>query len=167
MENKTKESVDSKIVIAPSLASMMEGIDRKGPYLDFYGKNIETNQKNEKVASAIRTDVLRLISFFEKNFFQKWQVGLEDYTLSNLRRQLRLESKQRKNAANVKAPIIRTFVDRLRKGISKANFSIKANALTKEYKDRVDKVQNAIERAYSTSGARNALLEAVFSALLN
>ena len=143
------ESKDSKIVIAPSLAAVIEGIN--APYLDFYGKNIETNTKNEKVASAIRTDVLRLISFFEKNFFQKWQVGIEDYTLSNLRRQLRLESRQRKNAANVKAPIIRTFVDRLRKGISKANFSIKANALTSEYKERVEKVQSAIERAYAAS----------------
>lgn len=165
--NTAFESTDSKIVKAPSLEALLSGIELSAPHLDFYGKNIEENAKKEKVASYIRTDVLRLIRLFEESFFVKWGIGIEDYTLSNLRRKLRLESRKRKNAANSKTPIIRTFVDRLRKGISKANFTIKANPLTNEWKDSIESVETAMAWAYSSSGMRTTLIDVIHSALLN
>lgn len=84
-----------------------------------------------------------------------------------MRRQLRLESKNRKNASNKKTPIIRTFVDRLKKGIVKANFSVKANAVTDEWKDQVNAIETAVTWAYGSSGMKDALSKCIHSALLN
>lgn len=157
----------NKIQTSTSLQEIIESEDLQVKYMDFYWKNFEQNSKKETVASAIRTDILRLVKIFEQSFFKSWQIWLEDYTLSNLRRQLFLEANDRANWANVKIPIIKTFVDRLKKGISKANFSLKANALSSDNKDSVEAIQAAIERCYSSCSGRKVLMQAIHSAILN
>lgn len=161
------ESKDSKIANASSLQQVIEGINLTEPYLDFYWKNFDVNSKKEWTASAIRSDILKLIRIYEQSFFKNRQIGIEDYTMSNLRRQLFLEANKRANAANARVPIIKTFVDRLKKWISKANFSLKANALTSEYKNSTESIQAAIEWCYSSSKGRKVLIEAIHSAILN
>jgi hypothetical protein len=111
-ENESKES---KIIIPENLEQLLDGIELDTPYLDFYGKNFDKTAKKEGTVSYIREDILRLINIYENSFFKNRQIGIEDYTLCALRRQLFLENKKRKNYTNAKMPIIRTFVDRLRK----------------------------------------------------
>lgn len=145
----------------------MNGINLHEPFLDFYGKNFDIYSEKEQLASWIRTDILKLVSLFEQSFFKNRQIGIEDYTLCALRRQLFLKKKGRENFTNAKMPITRTMVDRIRKGIIKANFSLKANALTSEYKNTVDAVQSAINRCYSSSNGRKVLMDVLNSAILN
>lgn len=163
-ENESKES---KIVIPESLEQLLDGINLDTPYLDFYGKNFDKTAKKEWTASYIREDILRLINIYENSFFKNRQIGIEDYTLCALRRQLFLENKKRKNYTNAKMPIIRTFVDRLRKWISKANFSLKANPLSSEYKDTTEAVQTAISWCYSSAKGRQCIMQTALSAILN
>ena len=163
-ENESKES---KIIIPESLEQLLDGINLDTPYLDFYGKNFDKTAKKEWTASYIREDILRLINIYENSFFKNRQIGIEDYTLCALRRQLFLENKKRKNYTNAKMPIIRTFVDRLRKWISKANFSLKANPLSSEYKDTTEAVQTAISWCYSSAKGRQCIMQTALSAILN
>lgn len=168
METKSnRANFEAKVASAQSIEAVLDGITLTAPYLDFYGKNFAETTKKEWVASFIRTDILKLINIFEQSFFKNRQISIEDYTLSALRRQIFLESKWRKNSANAKVPIIRTFVDRLRKAITKANFSLKCNALSSKYKDTVEAVQAAISWCYSSSKGREKLMDAVHSAILN
>lgn len=167
MATEKFESIDSKIKIASSLEQVMEWINLTEPYIDFYSKNFDLTAKKEWTASYIRTDILKLINIFEQSFFKKWQLWREDYTLCALRRQLFLEANDRKNASNAKIPLIRTFVDRLKKWITNANFTLKANAVTSTYKDQVEAIQAAIEWCYSSAKWRKKLMEAIHSALLN
>jgi len=161
------ESKDSKVLIASSLEQVLEWINLTEPYLDFYWKNFDVRAKKEWTASYIRTDVLKLIWIFEQSFFKSWQIWWEDYTLSTLRRQLFLEKENRKNAANAKVPLIRTFVDRLKKWIVNANFTLKAHALSSDYKNSTEAAQTAVEWAYASSNGRKKLMDAIHVALLN
>lgn len=164
---KQFESTDSKVKIAANLEQVINWINLTEPYLDFYWKNFDATAKKEWTASYIRTDILKLINIFEQSFFKNWQLWREDYTLSALRRQLFLEANDRKNASNAKIPIIRTFVDRLKKWIVNANFTLKANALTSDYKNSVEAVQAAVEWCYSSAQWRKKIMDAVQCALLN
>ena len=166
-EVKTFESKDSKVLIPTSLQQVIEGINLTEPYIDFYWKNFDLTAKKEWTASYIRTDILKLINIYEQSFFKNWQIWWEDYTLSGLRRQIFLEANNRKNAANSKVPIIRTFVDRLKKGIINANFTLKANAVTSEYKNQTEAIQAAIEWCYSSAKWRKKLMDTIQCALLN
>lgn len=161
------ESKDSKIVIASSLEQVLEWINLTEPYLDFYGKNFDVRAKKEWTASYIRTDILKLIWIFEQSFFKAWQIGWEDYTLSALRRQLFLKKNNRENASNSKVPIIRTFVDRLKKWIVNANFTLNAQALSSEYKNSTEAAETAVEWAYASCWGRKKLMDAITVALLN
>ena len=161
------ESKDSKVMIASSLEQVLEWINLTEPYLDFYWKNFDVRAKKEGTASYIRTDILRLIQIFEQSFFKARQIGWEDYTLSALRRQLFLKKNNRENASNSKIPIVRTFVDRLKKWIVNANFTLKANALSSDYKNSTEAVQTSVEWAYSSASGRKKLMDAIHVALLN
>ena len=161
------ESTDSKVKIASSLEEVLEWINLTEPYLDFYWKNFDVRAKKEGTASYIRTDILKLIRIFEESFFKAWQIWWEDYTLSTLRRKLFLMKNKRENASNAKVPLIRTFVDRLKKWIVNANFTLKANALSSDYKNSTEAVQSAVEWAYSSAEGRKKLMDAIHVALLN
>ena len=161
------ESTDSKVKIASSLEEVLEWINLTEPYLDFYWKNFDVRAKKEGTASYIRTDILKLIRIFEESFFKAWQIWREDYTLSTLRRKLFLMKNKRENASNAKVPLIRTFVDRLKKWIVNANFTLKANALSSDYKNSTEAVQSAVEWAYSSAEGRKKLMDAIHVALLN
>ena len=160
-------TTNQKLIQAKQLAEIIKSVNLHEPYLDFYGKNFDLYTEKETIASSIRLDVLKIINLFEKSFFKNRQISIEDYTLCSLRRQIFLKQKQREHSANAKMPITRTMVDRIRKGIVKANFSLKANALTSEYKNTVEAVQSAINRCYSSSNGRKVLMDVLLSAILN
>lgn len=132
---------------------------------DFYWKNFKDGK--EKTVSAMRMDITRLTKLFESVFYPKRVQGLEDYTLSTIRRAIKLKQEGRENFANVKQPIIRTFVDRLLKGIVKANFSLKTFAVNDENKDKVAAVQAAIDWCFATAKVKSKMMEVASSAILN
>lgn len=132
---------------------------------DFYKKNFKDDKL--KVASALRDDVNRIQKVFETIFYPKRVQGIEDYTLSTARRALKLKQDGREGFSNVKQPIIRTFVDRLLKGIAKANFSVKVNPVSSEYKNQVEAVQHAINRCFSTAKVKSKIGNIASSAFLN
>ena len=115
----------------------------------------------------MRMDITRLTKLFESVFYPKRVQGLEDYTLSTIRRAIKLKQEGRENFANVKQPIIRTFVDRLLKGIVKANFSLKTFAVNDENKDKVEAVQTAIDWCFATAKVKSKMMEVASSAILN
>lgn len=156
-----------KTLQAKQLSEIINSVNLKAPFIDFYTKNFDLYTDDLKINSAIRLDVQKIIALFEQSFFKNRQIGIEDYSLCALRRQLFLKEKKRENSCNAKLPIIKTMVDRIKKGIMKANFSLKANALTSEYKNAIDAVQSAINWCYSSSNGRKVLMDAIQSATLN
>ena len=156
-----------KIEVPKNLEELFTQKEKTPKVFDFYGKNYEKNAKKENVISSIRQDITALINMFEQNFFNVWGIWIEDYSMSNIRRALWLKENQMEWRANSRTPIIKTFVDRLMKGLVKANFSMSASALSSEWEDEIEHVQSAIERAYWTSGARAALMTAAQTAILN
>lgn len=156
-----------KIQVPKSLEELFNMKEKDTRLFDFYWRNFEQNAKKENVISAIRQDVTSLINMFEESFFKVRWIGIEDYTMSNARRALWLAKNKMEWRANSRTPIVKTFVDRLMKWFVKANFSITASALDDSWKDEVDHAQNAIEWAYGTSWARDALMTAAQTAMLN
>lgn len=163
MVNETTKKIDSKDTLKEVLLEDNTGV----PYLDFDEENFKDKWNGEKAASALRTDVLRLAQLFERTFFPKWTEAIEHESMSNLRRALWLKKEGKENNSNAKAPIIKTSSERLKKALLKANFHIKAHAINPEDKDKVEAVQAALERCYSTSWARHTLLDSAASGILN
>lgn len=110
---------------------------------------------------------MNVTKLFSQSFFPRYNLGYEDYTLSTLRRALALKKDNKSKFANAKQPIIRTFVDRLLKGIVKAKFGLKARAINPENASKVEAVQAAIEWCFTTSGAKKKIGKVAGSAILN
>lgn len=117
--------------------------------------------------SEIRSDVMNVTKLFEQSFFNRYILGYEDYALSTLRRALALKKDNKSKFANAKQPIVRTFVDRLLKGIVKAKFGLKARAVNPENAAKVEAVQAAIEWCFTTSGAKKKIGKVAGSGMLN
>lgn len=134
---------------------------------DFYGKNFVKDKAGSlQLENRIRTDIIKRISIYENTFFPKWIQAIKDYVLCTVDRALELKRKNMSYRTNEKQPIIRTYVDRLVQTIFRANFSLKAYAQSEKNFKRTKAVQRFVEWCFSSSEARQGLIDQATTAIL-
>ena len=131
------------------------------PDFDFYGKNGVKTSKEWQVMleNKFRADIIKRIAIYEQTFFPRRIQEVKDYSMCTIDRALDLKAKWLYYLTNEKQPIIRTYVDRLVQALFWAHFSIKVYPLLQKNKKKAEAVQAAIERCFSSSKARQALID--------
>jgi len=124
-------------------------------------------QETLELENDLKGLVTSKIEEYESTYFQSWVQAIKDYTLSTIDRALELKQKNKSFMTNEKQPIIRTYVDRLVQGLFRTNFFIKAYPLTKSDNKRTEAVQRFVERCFSSSKAKSALLDMWITAITN
>lgn len=127
---------------------------------DFFTVN-EMDGDNRLLRNRMSNLINHFVAHFEQHYFIKYAEAWKNYNQDNSERKQQLESMWQEWRSNISTPFVKMRVDSLFSSINPASVDLNTRARTEEFVSEQEVFKKYLERCFSSSKAKRALVDAI------